>query len=1763
MSCKIDYKATITEDIKDTIMGNAKSFVAVGTNKVFIPNGQSSYVKNNAYNVAKQKEGKVLQKYPVHLWGPVVSVSNVSNGAEINIHPTPQLIKSYEDLNVIYESPNEFVFQGEVYPTLDDAIAAAEEFNEDPTKFQKDSFMPLDDLDMNKVTEMQAKFRQAGIQVTVKLDETMEEAGKVLGTADLKKAGYQPDDKVIVLNPNKIYADTVIHEFGHLFIELVGGISNPMVQVAISKLEGTTLWNEVADKYPELTPNELGKEVLATAMGHEGTAIFDNKVDNSFKEQIRRIINKILAVVKKMVGIEPSTAKELARQMLEGNITQGAQELVIPTTKRQKIKQPKKNVQQVIKDIVDDQANFTFDPVFHVYTYKGKQAKQSVTGFIETDVFNEQERSRAEAIKQLPPDATDEQIDQKQQEILIDWDQRALIGDKVHSLLEKYLKKEMTFPDKLPTSGPISELFAVQGAYDNFKTMAKKLVAKTKGQKVVGFLNEVMLYDPENNLAGTCDFMIFLEDGSVIYKDFKSSVKNFHKKYNSYDKKKHALQVLTYGKMVENSFGIPSGESKFHIEPVQFQHKNGKVTYFSYEGEIDIMKHSEVYDDAATGKPGWKSYVNSLFASHNDKADQEKALDEEAALTEKELTKLEELKNQLLNTLRIKMAALAKKKDVAANKKELGLLSQIELEIQEKEGIEGIMNFMLNAKEKLVAIQKQLDNYTKYPERIDAKQLDIIKTYLDSFRDLRDIDAAIVHKDIVGIRRDFSQMLKNMLDTLEDRYHRMALDHVAGFLAAETEDIWTGNFKLRFEKEFDALHGNNVKGKKQLDGKPVSDEVFNMRKKEYIRDKIMENREAIEITMKQNIIAGIEERQMDIGLARALLYDSNLINDKIINAVSRLLDQADNEVKNYTIDLHKRVHAAMDRELERRGEQSSAFYNNAEKFFDPYLDKRIKDKSLTGYMVGEYSAEYLFDRADMLDEASKLETEGKTKEAQNLRNQWFTKNTVKDKDGKSRPADHYKNDGRNGRPDWNKIKEDPTYKYVYDSFKEQDAMLLSPKDKLIANDANMSEVEWIKLPSIGKSLTQKMVEAGALTGLYEAARTKFKQTGEDEEFGDMENSKDAELQLNKEYIKGSFDISGQERRNVPVPFRGNLGGRNTDMRTHVKNLNFDLFHAVVLNGKMAKNFQEKQKIEADIHLIQDLYQAGKYQRTTGLRRVMHKPGENVDAQFLPSEGSAGAKMLESIIRERLYGIQVENLGDITIGNKTANINKMLGAVGTWTSDTMMMFNYLAGASNWTFGHVNDVVEALGGTVISATNLKNAHAKYIADTKGILGDMERNHARSKTNLLLEKFEVLHEFDTHFLKVLMENNRFKQVFKKGTGYALQAMGEHHIQAIVMYAVMDSIKMKNAKGELIDKEGKVVEDPSKAMTFDESFDIKLELTDGTKVDPKDQAPSNIAKMHHLVRKDFIAGNTLHNLDIEGAKESQKFKQYKKNNPKATTKQKEDKAREIAFEINEERVQHRIGELNSSLHYGRKKNMLQRHAIGKMLFQLRGWLVRSFLRRWKGAQYVGDNYVELAETGRLTWNSGTEQFEEGMYTTTVRFIYNMFKQTDGFKKAVLMENWKNLTDYERANITKTAYEMLIQAAFALTATLLAMVAYGMDDDEDKELMYFLASITRRTYSEIAIYNPLVAGPISEGARILKSPAASLSMLTEASKALYYLSPSYLDEGGFGWERYERTHRKGQLKFWKPMGNMFPGIKHLNRNMEDTYGYLSNTFSW
>lgn len=210
-----------------------------------------------------------------------------------------------------------------------------------------------------------------------------------------------------------------------------------------------------------------------------------------------------------------------------------------------------------------------------------------------------------------------------------------------------------------------------------------------------------------------------------------------------------------------------------------------------------------------------------------------------------------------------------------------------------------------------------------------------------------------------------------------------------------------------------------------------------------------------------------------------------------------------------------------------------------------------------------------------------------------------------------------------------------------------------------------------------------------------------------------------------------------------------------------------------------------------------------------------------------------------------------------------------------------------------------------------------------------------------------------------------------------------------------------------------------------------------------------------------------------------------------------------------------------------------VQRYALGRMAYMFRKFVVPGIRRRYQRKQV----------------NNGMGEYVEGNYRTTGRFLHNFIKEYKWWQVTLMATEWKSINSWEKANIRKT----LVETSFLLTAMLMSTVLINMKedaDDDDKWLLSFLGYQALRLKTELGFFIN-----ISEAMKILRSPAASMSVIENTIKLLSQMMPPSFN----GFERYERGSWKGRYKIEKTAINFVPGMKQIYRtkNIADQITWL------
>ena len=328
-------------------------------------------------------------------------------------------------------------------------------YNENVKKAEPEKINTEHQEIVNKLTD---SFVRVGVNVEVEVDTTISDSGQALPHEEGGKFR-------IKINPNLMVDSSIFHEFAHIYVNLLGW-DHSLVQEGIKQLKDTELWNRVAAQYPDYNQERLGKEVLVTAIGMEGA-----KLQYKKPTKLQSWINRFFRAVGKILGLSPSVASSLAKDMWFNNINKtGLTDKTINDLERQR-------VSENTKDLID-KIKVSLKNNIQIYTMKG-QEKQT------------------ETLKKIYKETFEKLDDTKHIEALIDYTES--IGSQIHSI-RRALDKIKSYNEK-----------------DQSKFIAE-LVDMLQYTKSFDYIREIrsVIRDQINNNTLPTDVMITQELANVI-----------------------------------------------------------------------------------------------------------------------------------------------------------------------------------------------------------------------------------------------------------------------------------------------------------------------------------------------------------------------------------------------------------------------------------------------------------------------------------------------------------------------------------------------------------------------------------------------------------------------------------------------------------------------------------------------------------------------------------------------------------------------------------------------------------------------------------------------------------------------------------------------------------------------------------------------------------------------------------------------------------------------------------------------------------------------------------------------------------------------------------------------------------------------------------------------------------------------------------------------------------------------------------------------
>ena len=464
------------------------------------------------------------------------------------------------------------------------------------------------------------------------------------------------------------------------------------------------------------------------------------------------------------------------------------------------------------------------------------------------------------------------------------------------------------------------------------------------------------------------------------------------------------------------------------------------------------------------------------------------------------------------------------------------------------------------------------------------------------------------------------------------------------------------------------------------------------------------------------------------------------------------------------------------------------------------------------------------------------------------------------------------------------------------------------KDSIIEK---YKSAEFMRLPGVMKTTTSRIAEGQSIKTMGKNALSRMIETQED----------DFDVETYTDFKEG-------ETLRLPSPYRAKL--KETDQ-------SFDLHTIGLLHSIMGKNYEEKKAIESTLLVLTEVMAKKKY---PVLDSVTGK--QKIDAQTkLPlwesGDKSAELSKAQSMIENRLYSITTKQAGGFKVAGKTIETQQVIKTGLKYFGTVSLVFNYANSIVNTTTGTFSNLIEAVGGELYNLRDYKKAQQLYNFDLKNIMADMGVNVNKSRTNLLMSNFNTMGP--AHIKNNFEEGSRMEGLMNQDSLRPLANIGEHMMQGKVMYAILNSIKVQNKKGQWLDINGQPTTSKSKAASMHDMITFKTNAKGGQQM-----------VLHPAVQNtSFTTGGGQEAILLE--------------------------TRNL--------IRSKVDEL-----HGQYTNDIQAHAqrymLGKMGFFLRKWMIPGYLRRFRGIQNsFKPSDAELKEADEF-YSADQKNHMEGYYIST-----------------------------------------------------------------------------------------------------------------------------------------------------------------------------------
>jgi hypothetical protein len=470
------------------------------------------------------------------------------------------------------------------------------------------------------------------------------------------------------------------------------------------------------------------------------------------------------------------------------------------------------------------------------------------------------------------------------------------------------------------------------------------------------------------------------------------------------------------------------------------------------------------------------------------------------------------------------------------------------------------------------------------------------------------------------------------------------------------------------------------------------------------------------------------------------------------NDILRLVDlpvkEAKDRARNETIDVAHKLEKAQ-QDLEAAG------YNTK------FLGERDRHGNLTGrYIQDRDWKRYRQEYKDYVEEIKERYHGASRAWIQKLKDQWIDEHT--DPDGKPR-LDMYVTD---------------VYKNLSEAEKKFYRIYTSVKEQM---DSYLPEERILKgfLPQKRKAAHERLEAKKFLKNLKETMKEEFTFVEDEDTLGEM-------LALE--------DFGGDKYNMLPVYYNNKIVKTdefgNIDPKT-AQNLSEEFTSNLMQYAYMAISYKELGKINNIMELGSNVIRGIQVQAQQGDQNLVEKIkalGQTASRFIFNRTDSNMYKKYKNFVSSKVYGktVKKEQIGKV-------NVTKVGGVLMKLTALNTFALNFLGGSANVVQGVVQHRIESMRGKYFNNKNLHNATNQYRKMLKDFIKETTSRRRYTFGGLLLEKFNVLQNFEEVMRNTDMNRKGLKRLLNGSTVFFLNTMGEHFLQTRTFLAYADSLKLK----------------------------------------------------------------------------------------------------------------------------------------------------------------------------------------------------------------------------------------------------------------------------------------------------------------------------------------------------------------------------------